>query len=173
MSLNEFIDKAIAAGAEVVPFESTGEAIRYLKKYLLDNGVRAILVSPALKTRPPFRDEFFGAPEKPPAGEIWADVGVVAADYGIAETGTLVRFDWSDDDKNVWTLPEVCFCFLERNRVVPALDAIAPLLTEHLARTDIASPQVSLITGPSRTADIENQLTIGVHGPSRLVILMT
>ena len=172
MSLNKFIDNAMAAGAEVVPFESTGAAVAYLNKYLGDNGVCAILVSPELKTRPPFRDEFSWAPEKPPAREPWADVGVVAADYGIAETGTLVRFDRSDDGKNAWTLPEVCFCFLERSRVVPALDAIAPLLTEHLGRTDLASPQVSLVTGPSRTADIENQLTIGVHGPSRLIILL-
>jgi L-lactate dehydrogenase complex protein LldG len=172
MSLDKFIDMAVAAGAEVVRLESADAAVTYLKNYLRDNGVRSILISPELRARPPFRDEFSGAPEKPPAGEIWADVGIVAADFGVAETGTLVHFDRSDEEKNVWTLPEICFCLLDNRLIVQNLEAIAPGLSKHLARTDLPSPQVSLVTGPSRTADIENELTIGVHGPARLIILI-
>jgi L-lactate dehydrogenase complex protein LldG len=172
MSLDKFIDKAVAAGAEVVRFESAGAAVTYLGKYLQDNGVRSILVSPELKARPPFRDKFSGAPVTPPAGELWVEAGIVAADFGVAETGTLVHFDRSDEEKNVWTLPEICFCLLDNGKIVQNLEAIVPELSKHLGRTDLPSPQVSLVTGPSRTADIENELTIGVHGPARLVILM-
>jgi len=170
--IEKFIDKAVAAGAEVIRLEGQGAAIAYLKIFLRDNDVRSFLVSPELKARPPFREEFIGALEMLPAGELWADAGIVAADFGVAETGTLVHFDRSDEEKNVWTLPEICFCLLDNGKIVQDLEAIAPELSSHLARTDLPSPQVSLVTGPSRTADIENELTIGVHGPSRLVILM-
>ncbi len=112
-----------------------------------------------------------GEPEARPL--IWVDAGIVAADHGVAETGTLVHFDRNDAEKNVWTLPEVCVCLLEARTVTASLDDLAPAFAAHLGRTDIPSPQVSLVTGPSRTADIEGQLTIGVHGPSRLVILLT
>jgi L-lactate dehydrogenase complex protein LldG len=171
--IENFVEMAKAAGAEVVFCDSEAEAVRSIKKYLGDAGARTILLSAELKERSPVLAAGFpGALDKLPAGEMWADVGVVGADYGVAETGTLVRLDRSDDEKNVWSIPEVCVCFLDRHKIVPSLDAAALAIAGHLARTDLASPQVSLITGPSRTADIENRLTIGVHGPSRLVILL-
>jgi L-lactate dehydrogenase complex protein LldG len=101
-----------------------------------------------------------------------AQAGLVLADYGAAETGTLVHLDSDDAERLVWTLPPLCVCLLERRKIVPDLESLAGVISGHLGRTGLPGPQVSLITGPSRTADIECQLTIGVQGPARLVILV-
>jgi len=99
-------------------------------------------------------------------------VSLVRADYGIAETGTLVRLDSDDGEKMLWTLAATCVCLLDRDRIVPDVESLAGVLSEHLSRPGTPGSQVSLVTGPSRTADIECQLTIGVQGPSRLVIIL-
>jgi L-lactate dehydrogenase complex protein LldG len=171
--IDRFIENAKKAGAEVVPLQGAGAAVDFIRDFLVRQGLKTAIISPDLKARPPFDAAFAGVGTAPAGGALWVDAGIVAADYGVAETGTLVHFDYGDDEKNAWTLPDVCLCVLDAGNVTAALEAIAPEISKHLARTDIPSPQVSLVTGPSRTADIENQLTIGVHGPARLVIILT
>jgi L-lactate dehydrogenase complex protein LldG len=170
--IDRFVGKVKLAGAEIVNVSGFEAAAAFIADFMRKNDLKTAIISPDFKARPPFDAAFAGLGTGLPAGELWVDAGIVAADNGIAETGTLVHFDRSDDEKNAWTLPEVCLCVLDKAMIVPALEAIAPEISAHLARTDIASPQVSLVTGPSRTADVENQLTIGVHGPSRLVIIL-
>ena len=168
-----FVEKAEAAGAEVHSFERVEDALAFASGFLAKDGERSVLVSPDLMSRPVFAAALADAPAlRPPAGDLWLDYGVVAADFGIAETGTLVHFDHSDAEKDPWTLPDACVCFLEREQIVPGSEAIADRIENHLSRTDLGSPQASFVTGPSRTADIESQLTIGVHGPARLVIIL-
>ncbi len=94
-----------------------------------------------------------------------AKVGVSQMDYGIADTGTLVQASSQVEQRLVSTLPRAHVAILASSRIVPDLPAL-------LARL---SPQddryLAFITGPSRTADIERVLTIGVHGPERLYIV--
>lgn len=170
--LDRFIAKAKLAGAEIAPVSGPEAAAAFIADFLKKNGLKTAIISPDLKARPPFDAAFAAFGAALPAGALWVDAGIVAADYGVAETGTLVHLDRNDDEKHAWTLPGVCLCVLDAAKIVPALEAIAPEISAHLARTDVASPQVSLVTGPSRTADVENQLTIGVHGPARLVIVL-
>jgi L-lactate dehydrogenase complex protein LldG len=171
--IERFIEKARIAGAEVERVADVRAAAAFIQDFLKKNDLRTALISPDLKLRPPFDREFAGTGTTLGGDSIWVDAGIVAADHGVAETGTLVHFDRSDTEKNVWTLPEVCICLLEARAVTASLDDLAQAFAAHLGRTDIPSPQVSLVTGPSRTADIEGQLTIGVHGPSRLIVLLT
>ena len=170
-TIDRFIEKAKVAGAEVARVDAICAAA-FIDDFLKKNNLKTAIISPDLKARPPFDAAFAAVGTGLAGGELWVGAGIVAADYGIAETGTLVHFDRSDEEKNAWTLPDVCLCVLDAAKIVPALEAIAPEISAHLGRTDIASPQVSLVTGPSRTADVENQLTIGVHGPGRLVIVL-
>lgn len=171
-SLDQFIAAARIAGAEVESIGSLGAAVAWLNEFFRVHRLRSVIISPELKQRDPFRTEFSSLPVSLTKESLWVDAGLVAADWGIAETGTLVHFDRGDEEKNVWTLPEICLCLLEERRIVPRLEAISAEISGHLSQTACPAPQVSLITGPSRTSDIESQLTIGVHGPSRLVILL-
>ncbi|MGQ9824100.1 MAG: LutC/YkgG family protein [Desulfotomaculales bacterium] len=96
-----------------------------------------------------------------------ADLGVSQMDLGIAETGSIAQDATEAAARLVSTLPPVHLAVLRT-------DAIVPTLRDALARAGEDGgppPYWTIITGPSRTADIERVLTIGVHGPARLIIL--
>ena len=94
-----------------------------------------------------------------------ATVGISQMDLGVADTGTLVQNATAVEQRLVSTLPSIHIAIVETGAIVPDLNAA-------LSRYGAAPPSyLSFITGPSRTADIERVLTIGVHGPERLVIV--
>jgi len=95
-----------------------------------------------------------------------AKVGVSQMDWAIANTGTLVQVSTEVDQRLVSTLPMVHVAVAPTRRVVPDLAA----LLSQVRPGDVG--YLAFITGPSRTADIERVLTIGVHGPERLVIVL-
>jgi len=101
-----------------------------------------------------------------------ATVGISQVDLAIADTGTLVQNATAVEQRLVSTLPSVHIAILETDSIVPDL---AAALSRFSPRPGGAMegppPYLSFITGPSRTADIERVLTIGVHGPERLVIV--
>jgi len=95
-------------------------------------------------------------------------VGFTPASWGVAETGTLI-IDGADEDLRLATmLPDVHVALLPQRRVVERLVDLADVITGALS----APGYLAMITGPSRTADVERVLTIGVHGPRELHILL-
>jgi L-lactate dehydrogenase complex protein LldG len=89
-------------------------------------------------------------------------VGISGADAGIAETGTLVLTQEKGKPQFVSLIPEIHFA------VIRASD-IAEDLTQIISSEKIRQASMTtLISGPSRTADIEMTLTIGVHGPRQV-----
>jgi L-lactate utilization protein LutC len=105
----------------------------------------------------------------PTAAELFDyDVGISTAQAAIAETGTLLLESESERHRLVSLVPPVHIA------IVNAAD-ICLTLGEALAsvgRGSELSPAVTLITGPSRTADIELTLAIGVHGPQELYVIV-
>jgi len=95
---------------------------------------------------------------------------LTAADWGIAETGTLVLKSASEDIRLATMLADVHIAVLAESRIVPDSAAIAGHLNEILM--DASPSYTAFITGASRTADIERVLAIGVHGPQELHILI-
>lgn len=95
---------------------------------------------------------------------------LTAADWGIAETGTLVLKSAPEDIRLATMLAEVHIAVLAESRIVPDSAAIAGHLNEILM--DDSPSYTAFITGASRTADIERVLAIGVHGPQELHILI-
>jgi L-lactate utilization protein LutC len=164
-----FVAGAEAAGAEVFLARDVGEALAVAARLFEREKVRTVLTCPSLRKAAEDAGLRVGIPGGT-AGIAAAQAGVVRADFGAAETGTLVRLDSEDEEKLLWTLPPLCVCLLERRAIVPDLLALAGVISDHLGRTSRPGPQVSFITGPSRTADIECELAIGVQGPARLVI---
>jgi L-lactate dehydrogenase complex protein LldG len=97
-----------------------------------------------------------------------ADLGVTGAAYGIALTGSLVVDSARAGGRSASLLPPVHLALLDRSRILPDAGALLRHLPERLPGG--LPSNLVLITGPSRSADIELQLTVGVHGPRELVI---
>lgn len=97
-----------------------------------------------------------------------ADVGVTSADYALADTGTLVMISSASEARMISLLPPVHLAVVPAARILAGLD-------ELLRLTPLPAEQTSslvLITGPSRTADIEQVLVRGVHGPGEIHVLV-
>lgn len=95
-----------------------------------------------------------------------AKVGISQMDWGLADTGTLVQDATNVDKRLVSTLPPLHVAIIPTAALLPDLAAVFERIDPR------KSAYLSFITGPSRTADIERVLTIGVHGPERLVIIL-
>lgn len=103
-----------------------------------------------------------------------ADVGITGANFAMADSGTLAIITNEGNDRLVATLPPVHIAILGIEKIVADLDdanAILKILSKS-ATGQQQSVYVSYITGPSRTADIELSLTIGVHGPQEVHIVL-
>lgn len=96
------------------------------------------------------------------------DAGIVEADYGIASTGTLVMIADAARPRSLSLLPPVNIVLLRAARILPDLAAVLRTVGP---QTVVAHPMV-MITGPSRTADIEKRIVIGVHGPRELYVVV-
>lgn len=169
--IDRFADAAREAGAEVLAVSNLNAAFTAVAGLLDKEKTKKVAASLSVQAAGCADRLLVSAPRNPQEFS-QARVSLVRADYGVAETGTLVRLDSDDGEKMLWTLPSICVCLLDRDRVVPDVESLAGVFYEQLARPGFPGPQVSLVTGPSRTADIECQLTIGVQGPSRLVIIL-
>jgi L-lactate utilization protein LutC len=91
-------------------------------------------------------------------------LGVTKAICGVADTGSILEADGEGDKLQASLLPEIHLAVLHKSNLYPSLsDAI-----QHVRGTKAAV----FITGPSRTADIEMSLTIGVHGPGEMVVFL-
>ena len=92
-------------------------------------------------------------------------VGVTNAICGLADTGSVLIVDGAGDPLKASLLPEIHIAVLKSSDILPSLpDAM------HLVKNTSAAV---FITGPSRTADIEMTLTIGVHGPKEIHVFLT
>jgi L-lactate dehydrogenase complex protein LldG len=101
-------------------------------------------------------------------GQAAADIGVTGCDAAIAETGSLVLFSAPGRSRAVSLLPPIHLAIVRREQVVFTM---AEVLTTHASRfRDTAS--CTIVTGPSRTADIELTLTLGIHGPGKVIVVL-
>jgi L-lactate utilization protein LutC len=123
-----------------------------------------------------------------------SSLGITCADYAIADTGTLViasKTRPAEDDsapagpkskgprpvlaeqhRLISLVPPVHVCLLQASCIVGSLKEFFPLVNRELYPTGAPPLVMTFITGPSRTADIELSLTMGVHGPRELHVLV-
>lgn len=95
-------------------------------------------------------------------------VGLTGSFAGLADTGSLVLASGSGRSRMASLLPSVHIAVLQRGRLFPTLSAF---LAANPGALDLGS-NVVLVTGPSRTADIEMTLTHGVHGPREVHVIV-
>src|SRR5262245_19344606 len=102
-----------------------------------------------------------------------ADVGVSGVDFALADTGTLVLVAREGQARSVSLLPPVHIALVRLSQIISGLDDLFPLLNQQSGASDGAvSSAITFITGPSRTADIELTLVVGVHGPQQLHVIL-
>ena len=97
-----------------------------------------------------------------------AAVGITSAHYCLADTGTLVMIASPEEARLISLLPPVHIAVVDSGSMLSGLD-------ELFANTALPAEQSSsmvLITGPSRTADIEQTLVRGVHGPGEIHVVL-
>lgn len=97
-----------------------------------------------------------------------AAVGITSADYALANTGTLVMIAGPAEARMVSLLPPVHVAVVPVDRLLTSLDELLTLVPDPAAVTS----SMVLITGPSRTADIEQILVRGVHGPGEIHVVL-
>ena len=170
--IDQFTTAAKNVGAEVVELASISAAADFIANkidgYLLVPnfaiGSRFKLKSALKKAGVAVETDNFRAVAEQ------AEAGISGVNFAIADTGTLVLESTAEDIRIATTLPAKHFALLDpRKIVVDGMKAVKPLRQMH---QQDSRNYIAYITGPSRTADIERVLTIGVHGPKELFILL-
>ena len=161
-------------GARLVCVADPAAAGAELARICSAAGVRALVASDAplvavlLADLPPELRAL--APDAPRAALFACELGLSAAQWGIAETGTIVLESAEERHRLASLLPPHHVALLPRSRLLGTLG-------EAFARvrpgTGVPpSRTITFVTGPSRTADIELELVVGVHGPKHLTVLL-
>jgi L-lactate dehydrogenase complex protein LldG len=91
--------------------------------------------------------------------------GVSEASYGLADTGSVVLLS-SVEPRTTSLLPAVHVAVLREDRILPGLRELFEALAPELPSS------VAIVTGPSRSADIEQILAVGVHGPGEVHVAL-
>jgi L-lactate utilization protein LutC len=104
------------------------------------------------------RDTFFAA-----------DLGLTGVDYLIAETGSVILASRTEQPRSLSLLPPIHVAVAQRRQVLPDLFDLFALLGKGL---DELPACLSIITGPSKTGDIELRLVTGVHGPGECHVIL-
>ena len=173
---DKFKAAAEAAGnTEVHHFSTKAETIRFIKEFLKKEDIRNTAGSYAIWADAPFLK---GIDLKALATEIPglkfqvtrdlaknARIGITQAAWGLADTGTLAQDTTEVEQRLASSLPWIHMALLPADKIVADLSVFMTKMHPD------KSPYITLITGPSKTADIERVLAIGVHGPERLVIV--
>ena len=97
-----------------------------------------------------------------------AELGIAEADYAIASTGTLAVVSNANRPSSLTLLPPASLVIVQIDRVMANLAAVLAAL----GPDGVAANRLTLITGPSRTADIEKRIVLGVHGPKSLHVIV-
>jgi L-lactate dehydrogenase complex protein LldG len=97
------------------------------------------------------------------------DVGVTIADCAIADTGTLIQSNPIRMPRTLSLVPPIHICILDVEHIYENMQAM--LLSEEYNKQ--MPSNLIFISGPSKTADIQQTLAYGAHGPRELIVILT
>jgi L-lactate dehydrogenase complex protein LldG len=167
--------EAVAGRCLIVRDEA--EAGDALRRIIVERGARRIAVSDsplALRVAALAAEnsgegsELF---EDAGAAELFdCDLGVTGAQWGVAETGTLVLESDAERHRLASLVPAAHVALVEAGKVGQTLGEVLRAINER--GEGGLSRAITFITGPSRTSDIELTLAIGVHGPAELYVVV-
>lgn len=161
----EKLEKVVGTWAEVASKESIAQAVA---GYLAGKNLpQRVCVAPHPLLDGVVWPDGFQAERRRAVGEDRASLAV--AFCAIAETGSLVLLAGPDSPTTLNFLPDDFLCVLPENRIVPRMEDAWALLREERGAMPRAT---NIVTGPSRTADVEQTIQLGAHGPRRLHVLL-
>jgi L-lactate dehydrogenase complex protein LldG len=171
----QFSQALKAAKGEVFTVKNLAEAWGVLGKVLADIGARNVVFNqdPPLNGEnlengfPQFQWEAAGGTERELRRLCQeADVGVTGAEFALAQTGSIGISSGAHHSRMVSLLPPVHIVLFAEKVLIPD-----PISWESIRPKSMPS-QIVFISGPSKTADIEQTLVVGAHGPKRLIAII-
>ena len=168
--VKHFTEQLTAVGAQWTVVRTEAEAAAALARILTDAGARRVVGSDAPLVQRLLQSVKNGLVidrlERLSRDALFAcDAGVTTAQWGIADTGTLVLESAREQSRLLSLVPPIHVALLSTR-------CICDSLREALGRVSVASHAITFITGPSRTSDIELTLVVGVHGPQTVHVLL-
>ncbi len=97
-----------------------------------------------------------------------AEFGINTADFALADTGSLVFLSESRESRLISLLPPRHIAIVAKRKILSGLDELFTIAPKPAAK----SSSFVIVTGPSRTADIEMRLVRGVHGPGEIHVII-
>lgn len=162
-----FIAKALEVSAVVLPLAKKADIPAAVRKVMEEQGLEKRL---ALSPNPWFEgldwpgvETYKGSPRPDDY------CGLALAFAGVAETGTLMLASSASNPTLMNFMPDLHFVALPESRILGTYEDGFALLRRE---TNAMPRAVNLVTGPSRTGDIEQTILLGAHGPRKLVILL-
>ncbi len=191
---DQFIDELLKVGGSVERVAGSQVISEHLEGFLKSRGTNRIAISdgadalaPTLRERlaaqgaqliPSLR-EFQLPPHSPDSlaetykqALIETGAGVTTADYAIADTGTLVLVSGGEQHRLISLVPPLHVCILKQSNILANLAELISRVNDGPYSRQRPPLVMTFVTGPSRTADIELTLTMGVHGPRELHVVI-
>lgn len=164
-----------SGNTEVKRFATTAQALEFIEAFLAEKEIKDEVGSYAVWAKSPILGTFdnkslaqkypglsFDVTRELAKG---AKVGITQLSWGLAETGSLAQDSTDIEQRFASALCWIHVAILPTSKII----ADIPALMTKMHPRDVKF--ITLITGASKTADIERVLAIGVHGPERLVIV--
>lgn len=170
-----FTERISSLGVEVVRVTGIDEAADYLERVTKDAGQQSAIISGELRSTAPglisaVRKRGIEITENTtPESALDVPVGFVLGMHAVAETGSVLLAESTLADRAVGMLTLTCVQIVQTETLLPGLDETGAVLRRLALRPHGA--YATLVTGPSRTADIEMSLTVGVQGPGKVAVL--
>jgi L-lactate utilization protein LutC len=159
-------EAAVACVLELVQAKAARRAVLSRDSILEELGLAERLHGLGIEVWRPGEPESGDAPEPLFA----ADIGITGVDFLIAETGSVVVASRPDHPRSLSLLPPVHIAVARSEQIVPDLfDLLTP---EQFGNPPELPSCLTLITGPSKTGDIELRLVTGVHGPGEVHVVL-
>ena len=172
---DDFAENTKAAATELIHAGTWQEAEQLLQGLVQDMEAKEILAvggeeNPRLGMmyqhlesdgRTVYTDKFAIAEHAPQA-----DLGISTAEFGVGESGSVCVDTASYESRVTGMLPPTHIVFLQTDHMVKNIDTAFRVIAKVYKKG-----YMGFITGPSRTADIERVLSLGVHGPGRFIVI--
>jgi L-lactate dehydrogenase complex protein LldG len=167
-NIERFVAKLEAVAATLKRVNNENEIIIAIQAYLQQQALPTQLVT----AKSPLLDSLvwpadFKVEQRRATGD---DVTVLTEAFaGVAETGSLVLLSSPESPTSLNFLPDNYLCVLQRDRIVQNIEDVWDRVRQH---SETMPRAINFITGPSRTADVEQTIQLGAHGPRRLHVIL-